>query len=94
MMSLHFLIIQLTDYCHTNSASAAFNKWLKFRVPNHCVIHSFRHSMRDRLREVNCPTEIIDQVGGWVDNKVGSSYGNGYSLIRVSEELSKIINCI
>ena len=48
--------------------------------------------MRDRLREVNCPTEIIDQVGGWADNKVGSSYGNGYSLITVSEELSKIVN--
>ena len=76
----------------TNSASAALNKWLKYRTTDGCVIHSFRHSMRDRLREVNCPTEIIDQVGGWVDNKVGSSYGNGYSLIRVSEELSKIIN--
>ena len=29
------------------------------------VIHSFRHSMRDRLREVECPSDIIDQIGGW-----------------------------
>ena len=78
--------------CKTNSASAALNKWLNPRVPDGCVIHSFRHSMRDRLREVNCPTEMIDQIGGWSDNKVGSLYGNGYSLIRVSEELSKIVN--
>jgi integrase len=38
--------------CNANSASAAINKWLKPRVPDKCVIHSFRHSMRDRLRAV------------------------------------------
>ena len=37
------------EYCHTNSASATLNKWLKKRAPKQCVIHSFRHSMRDRL---------------------------------------------
>jgi len=76
--------------CKTNSASAALNKWLKYRTTDGCVIHSFRHSMRDRLREVNCPTEIIDQVGGWSDNKVGSSYGNGYSLKRINKVLNEI----
>jgi integrase len=79
------------DYCSSNSASAALNKWLKSRVPERCVIHSFRHSMRDRLREVNCPTEMIDQIGGWSDNKVGSSYGNGYSLAKTIKVLSKIV---
>ena len=79
------------DYCSSNSASAALNKWLKSRVPERCVIHSFRHSMRDRLREVNCPTEMIDQIGGWSDNKVGSSYGNGYSLSNLIKILSKIV---
>ena len=79
------------DYCSSNSASAALNKWLKSRVPERCVIHSFRHSMRDRLREVNCPTEMIDQIGGWSDNKVGSSYGNGYSLSNLNKILIKIV---
>ena len=78
--------------CKTNSASAALNKWLKYRTTDGCVIHSFRHSIRDRLREVNCPTEIIDQVGGWSDNKVGSSYGNGYSLTNLNKALTKIVN--
>ena len=77
----------IKDYCHTNSASAALNKWLKSRVPDHCVVHSFRHSMRDRLREINCPTEMIDQIGGWSDNRMGSSYGNGYSLVKLYELL-------
>ena len=62
----------LKDYCHTNSASAALNKWLKSRVPNHCVVHSFRHSMRDRLREINCPSEIIDEIGGWSNQNIGN----------------------
>ena len=26
------------------------------------VIHGFRHSFRDRLRAVECPVEIIDQI--------------------------------
>ena len=80
------------DYCYANSASAALNKWLKTRTANECVVHSFRHSIRDRLREANCPTEIIDQVGGWADYKVGSSYGNGYSLKIKRQELCKIVN--
>ena len=28
---------------NANSASAAINKWLKPRVPEGCVVHSFRH---------------------------------------------------
>ncbi|MDC1384031.1 tyrosine-type recombinase/integrase [Candidatus Puniceispirillum sp.] len=32
---------------NANSASAALNKWLKPKVPDGCVIHSFRHSLRE-----------------------------------------------
>ena len=75
----------IKDYCHTNSASAALNKWLKSRVPNHCVVHSFRHSMRDRLREINCPSEIIDEIGGWSNQNIGSQYGLGFKLLQKFE---------
>jgi len=51
--------------CNSTSASAALNKWLKPRVPDNCVIHSLRHSMRDRLRAIECPADIIDAIGGW-----------------------------
>jgi len=78
------------DYCHTNSASAALNKWFKSRVPKYCVIHSFRHSMRDRLRSVNCPSEIIDQIGGWSNLSVGTRYGSGYTLKNLLEVMRKI----
>ena len=66
--------------CNANSASAALNKWLKPRANEDAVVHSLRHSMRDRLRAVECPSDIIDQIGGWSSSTVGSSYGKGYEL--------------
>jgi len=66
--------------CNANSASAALNKWMKPRLRDNAVVHSFRHSMRDRLRAVECPSDIIDQIGGWSSSSVGASYGKGYEL--------------
>lgn len=63
---------------NSNSASASLNKWLKPFVPDGCTMHSFRHSMRDRLRAVECPSDIVDQLGGWQTDGVGHSYGSGY----------------
>jgi len=58
----------------------ALNKWLKQYVPEGCVIHFFRHSMRDRLRAVQCPSDIIDQIGGWTTAGVGQRYGEGHTI--------------
>lgn len=68
------------SHTNANSASAALNKWLKPFVPDGCSMHSFRHSMRDRLRAVECPSDIVDQIGGWQTDGVGHSYGSGYPL--------------
>ena len=68
------------DECKSNSASAALNKWLRPKVPDECVIHSFRHSIRDRLRAVECPQDIADRLGGWTVGGVGEAYGSGYPL--------------
>ena len=45
---------------NANSASAAINRWLKLKVPEGCVVHSFRHSIRDRLRAVQCPSDMSE----------------------------------
>ena len=66
--------------CNTNSASAILNKWLKGKLINDYVIHGFRHSFRDRLRAIECPSEIIDQLGGWSLKSVGQGYGEGFSM--------------
>ena len=43
--------------------------------------HSLRHTFRDRLRAVECPMDMIDQIGGWRSvGGVGVRYGEGYSL--------------
>jgi integrase len=68
------------DTTNSNSASAALNKWLHQYVPEGCTMHSFRHSMRDRLRAVECPSDIIDQIGGWATEGVGQGYGKGHDL--------------
>jgi integrase len=72
-----------------NSASAALNKWLKQYVPAGCTMHSFRHSMRDRLRAVQCPADITDQIGGWTTDGIGQGYGSGYPLSVLREWLEK-----
>ena len=66
--------------CKSSSASAALNKWLKPRIKNNGVIHSFRHSIRDRLRTIECPEEVSDAIGGWATKTTGQAYGSGYSL--------------
>jgi len=66
------------------------NKWLKPLVPKGCVIHSFRHSFRDRLRAVQCPSDIIDQLGGWKTPGVGQGYGEGYPLEVLDSWMQKI----
>ena len=68
------------DTKNFKSASAALNKWVHQYVPKGCTMHSFRHSMRERLRAVECPPDIIDQIGGWATEGVAHSHGEGYSI--------------
>ena len=83
---------QFNEQSHNpNSATAALNKWLRTHAPEGCVVHSFRHSMRDRLRAVECPKEIIDQIGGWSSSDVGESYGDGSSLPILNRWITRII---
>ena len=78
------------DEVNANSASAAINKWLKPRVPEGCVIHSFRHSLRDRLRSVECPSDVVDAIGGWATSGIGQKYGSGYSLAIKNKWMKRI----
>ncbi len=79
-----------TEITNAGSASAAFNKWIKPRSEDDVVVHSFRHSMRDRLRAVECPSDIIDAIGGWSKGSIGETYGLGYPL-SVLQKWMKLI---
>jgi integrase len=74
-----------------NSASAVLNKWLKVHASRDVVVHSLRHAMRDRLRAVECPADIIDQIGGWSRKGVGESYGRGYQVEQLWRWMAKAV---
>jgi integrase len=88
----HFAFPRYVDgnRCNSNSASATLNKWLRPLVPENCVVHSFRHSFRDRLREVEAPTEITDTLGGWATKSVGQKYGDGFKLDVLAKWMRQI----
>ena len=69
--------------CKANSASPAVNKWLKQTIGDDYVIHEFWHSIRDRSRAEKCPTEMIDQMGGWSKRSVGEGYDEGYKISQL-----------
>ena len=58
-----------SNECHSNSASAALNRWLKQTAGNNFVIHSLRHSMFDRLRSAQCSAEGLRTDVNYVDEK-------------------------
>ncbi len=76
--------------CNANFASAALNKWLKQTIGDDYVVHGLRHSLRDRLRAVECPSDIIDQIGGWTTTGIGHAYGKGYSVEILAKWMQKI----
>jgi len=47
--------------------------------------------MRDRPRAVKCPSEIIDQIGGWSTAAVGQANGEGYTLDKKWEWVERIV---
>ena len=77
--------------CNGNSASAALNKWLK-QYTGQGVIHSFRHSFRDRLREAEVDVELTDQLGGWASSSIGQSYGSGHTLKQKYIAMQRILS--
>ena len=76
--------------CNGNSASAALNKWMKAYIAQG-VVHSFRHSFRDRLRAAEVDTELTDQLGGWALSSIGQSYGAGHTLEQKYAAMNRIV---
>ena len=70
-------------------ASNALAKWTKRRWG--MTAHSLRHTFRDRLRAVECPADVIDQIGGWSRKGVGESYGRGYQVEQLHRWLARAV---
>jgi len=77
-------------YCNGNSASAALGKWMKNYCEAGATVHGIRHAFRDRLRAVEAPVDLIDQLGGWSAKSVGQSYGSGFNIDIATKYLRAI----
>ena len=66
-------------------------RWLHANFRNDIVIHGIRHAMRDRLSAVSCPSEMIDQIGGWSKRSVGEGYGEGCSVLQRKQWMTRLL---
>ena len=49
-------------------------------------------SERDRLRAVECPSDIIDAIGGWTTTGVGQRYGTGQPLEVKAKWMGRLVD--
>lgn len=76
--------------CKSTHASSSLNSWLKAQGFNKTT-HSFRHSVRDRLRNVDATKDVQDSIGGWARHTPGERYGRGPALHNMHRWLEKIV---
>jgi integrase len=73
-----------------DATSATLNKCLESLGVDRTT-HELRHTMRDRLRNVNASSIIKVTIGGWGKSGVGDTYGKGYELRTLQEWLLKVV---
>jgi integrase len=83
-----------TAECRATHASNTIAKWIRsLKVGgtnmDHTA-HELRHSMADRLRDVGCPQEVREAIGGWATKGIAAQYGKGYSLRIMADWLGKV----
>lgn len=71
-------------------ASNTIAKWIRSLGMEHTA-HELRHAMADRLRDVGCPQEVREAIGGWATRGIAATYGKGYSLRVMSDWLGKVV---
>jgi len=70
----------LGDDVKNTGASGACNKRLRALIgPSSPTCHSFRHTMQTRLRNIECPKEKRDELGGWAKD-ISDKYGTPSDL--------------
>ncbi|MDO3559588.1 DUF6538 domain-containing protein [Ralstonia pseudosolanacearum] len=91
-----FAFPRYTDAEETRAthASNTVAKWIRgLKIDGKSLehtAHDLRHTMTDRLREVQCPEDIRLAIGGWASKGVGNKYGTGYGLKVKADWLAKV----
>ena len=76
--------------CNANSASAALNKWMKTIICGDYLLHSLWHCLSDWLRAVECPSDIIHQIGGWTTTSIGHADSKGCGVKILAKWMERI----
>ncbi len=76
--------------CKATSASGALNGWIR-RLPLEHTCHELRHTVKDLLRDVQCPKDIADAITGHGKKDTGDGYGHGHNLRVKQEWLTKAL---
>ena len=77
-----------------DTASATANKRLKAYLGDDALTcHSFRHTMNTRLRNVGCPKDVRDELGGWAKS-ISDNYGSPTDLRLKREYLQNSIDTV
>lgn len=75
------------QFVKNDSASAAVNKRLKAILGDDApTAHSFRHTINTRLRDIGCPKDIRDELGGWAKS-ISDNYGSPTDISKKNEYL-------
>lgn len=82
------------DYSGDNgptNVSAALMKHLKASGirDKKKVVHSLRHTIKQALRDVECPKDISDAIQGHSSRDISDSYGSGHSIEVMARWLKK-----
>lgn len=91
-----FAFPRYTDAEETRAthASNTVAKWIRgLKIDGKSLehtAHDLRHTMADRLRDVQCPEDIRQAIGGWATKDIASKYGKGYSLRVMADWLAKV----
>ena len=78
----------------STGASNAVNAWLaeyQNDESKNKTAHSFRHSMKDRLRNAGVPEDVRDAICGWKRRGVGATYGSGFSVEFLTGHMKKVV---
>ncbi len=81
----------ITRYENSDSVSNLINKYLKnnnLRPTDNHTLYSLRHTFKDRLRDIEAPEEVIDELMGHA--KAGPKYGRGRTMEQKFKWLNKI----
>ncbi len=76
---------------HASNALAKWLRTLQIADSKQKSCHSFRHSVQDRLRDVQTPEELRNAICGWTNKGIGEGYGKGYTVTVLAEHMKRII---